>query len=245
MTNSVIENISKGGLAVLIDPDKVDEILLDIIIQQAVDNAVDFFFVGGSLISSNHMDMVVSRLKTVKDIPTILFPGNSLHVHTEADAILFLSLISGRNPEYLIGQHVISAPQIKRSGLVSIPTGYMLIDGGSATTASYMSNTTPIPNNKPDIAAATAMAGELLGLRCIYLDAGSGALNPVSQEIIKAVNKTVDLPIIVGGGINTVEKALKAKEAGASVIVIGNATEKNPQFIAEISKMVFPEKTLR
>lgn len=244
MTNTVINHISKGGLSVLIDPDKVDEILLDRIIQQSIDNAVDFFFVGGSLISSDKLDMVVRRLKTVKGIPTILFPGNSLHLHSEADAILFLSLISGRNPEFLIGQQVISAPQIKRSGIEAIPTGYMLIDGGSMTTASYMSNTTPIPNNKPDIAAATAMAGELLGLKCIYLDAGSGALNPVSVDIITAVKNAVELPIIVGGGINTVEKALKAVAAGAKIIVIGNATEKNPGFISEVSRALYPEKTL-
>ncbi len=228
------ENGQKS-FAVLIDPDKVNldnfTNLLDLCIQY---NA-DYIFVGGSLIMDYVMGDVIAKIKSYTNIPVILFPGNSLHIDSQADAILLLSLISGRNPEFLIGQHVISAPVLRKSGLEILPTGYMLIDSGRQTTVSYISNTNPIPHDKPGIAACTAMAGEMLGLKLTYLDAGSGAMNPVSPEMIAAVRQSVDTPIIVGGGINSIKKAKNALSAGADVIVVGNGIEENIDLLKEIA----------
>ena len=233
-----IKKTKQKAFAVLIDPDKV--ILEDFhqLLEAAVDNAIDFFFVGGSLITSHLITEVIAQIRQYTNIPVILFPGNSLHIDASADAILFLSLISGRNPEFLIGQHVIAAPILRKSGLQILPTGYLLIDSGRQTTVSYISNTTPIPHDKPSIAACTAMAGEMLGLQLIYLDAGSGALNAVSPEMIAAVRQSVELPIIVGGGINSGKKAKDALAAGADVIVVGNGIEKNPTLLPEIARTV-------
>ncbi|MGK0138961.1 MAG: phosphoglycerol geranylgeranyltransferase [Algoriphagus sp.] len=234
---TILENIvslKRKGLALLIDPDKVDQISLNELIVNAIRAKVELFLVGGSLISSDNMDMVLETLSSVENIPKIIFPGNGLNINKKADGILLLSLLSGRNADFLIGQHVVAAPALKRSGLEILPTAYLLIDGGKQTTASYMSGTTPIPNNKPDIAVATAMAGEMLGLGLIYLDAGSGANSPVKPEMIEAVKRNINLPIIVGGGINTADKARQAYEAGADLIVVGNATEKDPNFIIEL-----------
>ena len=238
--NSFYSNCKAGkkAFAVLLDPDKLDIESLEDRILAINKAAIDYIFVGGSLISTDNMDMVLGLLKEKTFVPKIIFPGNGLHVNENADGILFLSLISGRNPEYLIGQHVISAPTLKRSNLEILPTGYMLVDGGKQTTVSYISNTFPLPNNKPDVAAATAIAGEMLGLKLIYLDAGSGAQIPVSEAIIQAVKKNIDVPLIVGGGINTLQKASKALAAGADVVVIGNAIEDNPEFLQEIASLV-------
>jgi phosphoglycerol geranylgeranyltransferase len=232
-----IENLEHKGIAILIDPDKVNESSLNELIINSLRAKVDLFLVGGSLISSDNMEMVLETLKSVENIPVVLFPGNSLHINSKADGILLLSLLSGRNPDYLIGQHVLAAPALKRSNLEIIPTAYLLIDGGTQTTASYISNTTPIPNNKPDIAVATAMAGEMLGLKLTYLDAGSGASNPVHSELIRQVKQNVSLPLVVGGGINTLEKAELALKSGADMIVVGNATEKDPSFIMELGEL--------
>lgn len=171
-------------------------------------------------------------------MPVVLFPGNSLHIEPSADAILFLSLISGRNPEFLIGQHVIAAPLLKKSGLEILPTGYMLVDSGTATTVSYVSGTTPLPYDKPSVAACTAMAGEMLGLQIMYLDAGSGARRPVSPDLVAAVRAAVDTPIVVGGGINTGEKAYNAFKAGADLIVVGNGIEQDPDLLPQLSAVV-------
>ena len=233
-----IAGLKHKGIAILIDPDKVTEASLNELIINSLRAKIDLFLVGGSLISSNNMDMVLETLKSIENIPSVLFPGNSLHINNKADGILLLSLLSGRNPDYLIGQHVLAAPALKRSNLEIIPTAYLLIDGGKQTTASYISNTTPIPNNKPDIAVATAMAGEMLGLKLTYLDAGSGAQNPVHPELIKQVKQNISTPLIVGGGINTLGKAQTALKAGADMIVIGNATEKDPSFIMELGDLV-------
>ena len=227
------------SFAVLIDPDSIsDKAAYQKLINMSIENKVDFFFVGGSLVTENSYNTVVGQIKESCNIPVILFPGSNLHISVNADAILFLSLISGRNPDLLIGQHVVAAPILKKSRLEVIPTGYMLINSGAPTTVSYMSNTAPIPNNKPSIAACTAMAGELLGLRTIYLDAGSGSPEPVSAKTINMVRKSVEAPLIVGGGLRSAGMALDALQAGADVIVVGNGIEKNPNLLIEVSQVV-------
>ena len=236
----------RKAFAVLLDPDKVELDSFPYLLAESVQHGVDFFFVGGSLITRFAIDELVAAIHQHTDIPAILFPGNSLHIEPTADAILLLSLISGRNPELLIGQHVVAAPLLKRSKLEILPTGYILIESGRSTTVSYISNTTPVPHDKPSVAACTAMAGEMLGLQLMYLDAGSGAQKPVSAAMIAAVRQSVDTPIIVGGGINSIEKAYAALEAGADVIVVGNGIEENPDLLPEIAQAVraFNERIL-
>jgi phosphoglycerol geranylgeranyltransferase len=226
------------ALAVLLDPDKIGQRALGDLLDQTTEYPVDFFLVGGSLVTDYVHKEVIAAVRRQTDIPVILFPGNPLHIEPSADAILFLSLISGRNPEFLIGQHVIAAPLLKRSGLEILPTGYMLVDSGTQTTVSYVSGTMPIPHDKPGVAACTAMAGEMLGLKLIYLDAGSGARRSVSPDMITAVRAAVDLPVIVGGGIRTGEKAYEAFKAGADMIVVGNGIEQDPDLLPQLSTVV-------
>ncbi|MBI3232750.1 MAG: geranylgeranylglyceryl/heptaprenylglyceryl phosphate synthase [Bacteroidetes bacterium] len=222
-------------LALLVDPDKASSDYINELIHIAISSKVDYFLVGGSLITNGKFDDCVEQLKTQTKIPVIIFPGDNLQLNPFADAILFLTLISGRNPDLLIGQQVKSAPIIKNFGIEYIPTGYMLVDGGNVTSAQYMSNTLPIPANKPDIASTTALAGEMLGLKCIYMDAGSGALNSISTKMIEKVCETIEIPLFVGGGIKTTEQAIKIAQAGADVIVIGTAIEKDLSIISEIN----------
>ena len=238
--NQLLENVGKGikSFAVLIDPDKLDDAILANIIQLSKESNVDYFFLGGSLLSKYNIPEIVQTIKKYTDIPVVLFPGGHLQVEPTADAILLLSLISGRNADFLIGQHVVAAPLIKQSNLEVLPTGYLLIDCGRQTTASYISNTTPLPYDKPSIAAATAMAGEMLGLKIMYLDGGSGAAQPISIDMIRVVKKSIQCPLIVGGGINTAEKAHAALNAGADLIVVGTGIEANPNLMIEISKEV-------
>ncbi|MDQ4139053.1 MAG: geranylgeranylglyceryl/heptaprenylglyceryl phosphate synthase [Bacteroidota bacterium] len=217
--------------AVLLDPDNLTIAACEQLIALSHTYSIDYFLVGGSLITTPNQAPLISLLKQKSKIPVILFPSSSLHIDPKADGILLLSLISGRNPEFLIGQHVISAPILKASQLQILPTGYILVDSGRPTTASYMSGSMPLPNNKPGIAASTALAGEQLGLHLIFLDAGSGAENPVPAAIIQAVRQAIDVPLIVGGGLNTPQKIIAALEAGADMIVVGNEIEKNPDFI--------------
>ena len=227
------------SFAVLIDPDKIESSAACIkLVNMSVGNKVDFFFVGGSLLTNFNLNKVISLIREYCNIPVILFPGSNMHINPGADAILFLSLLSGRNPELLIGQHVVAAPILKKSRLEVLPTAYILIDGGNVSTVSYMSNTTPIPDDKYSVATCTAMAGEMLGLKLTYMDAGSGAKNPISSKMIASVRKAVDTPLIIGGGINSVEKAQSAIEAGADLIVIGNAIEKNPDLLIEVSAKI-------
>ncbi len=241
LLDKILQNkqLKKKALAVLLDPDKVEATAFNHFLYNCVENRVDFFFVGGSLITNNIMATMIESIHRQTNIPVIIFPGNSLHIEPNADGILLLSLISGRNPDYLIGQHVIAAPILKQSGLEILSTGYILVDSGRQTTVSYISNTTPIPHDKPDIAACTAIAGELLGLKLIYLDGGSGAMYPVSPKMIRRVRENIDAPLIVGGGINSAEKAHEALEAGADIIVIGNAFEKNPTLLPEIAEVIY------
>lgn len=232
--------IGKKSIAVLIDPDKVeDSAKLTQLINLASENCVDYFLVGGSLITSTNLSEVVASIKEAVTIPVIIFPGNSLQIDPTADGILFLSLISGRNPDLLIGQHVVAAPILKNTTLEIIPTGYMLINSGKTTSVAYISNTTPIPDDKYSLAACTALAGEMLGLKVIYLDAGSGAEKEITSRMISSVKKAIKTPLVVGGGIDSSRKALNALEAGADMIVIGNALEKNPNLLIEISEKVY------
>ena len=230
----------KKSIAVLLDPDKVEDPSRILpLINLANENCIDLFFVGGSLITTTSLSEVVRKIKQHVTIPVVLFPGNSIQIDPAADALLFLSLISGRNPELLIGQHVVAAPIIRNTNLEVIPTGYMLINSGKLTSVAYISNTMPIPEDKYSLAASTAMAGEMLGLQCIYMDAGSGADKEITPKMIASVRKVVKVPLIVGGGINTAQKAFNALNAGADMIVIGNALEKNPELLIEISERVY------
>lgn len=237
-TISVRKTDSQKQLAVLVDPDKADDKHLNQLGKLAADHKVDYFFVGGSLLVNNGLDSCIRLLKEQSGVPVILFPGNTLQMSYQADAILFLSLISGRNAEMLIGRHVVAAPYLKLSNVEVIGTGYMLIESGRPTAVSYMSNSVPIPSDKDDIAVCTAMAGEMLGLKLIFMDAGSGAGTPVSASMVKHVSQSIDIPLIVGGGINTPERAQATALAGADLIVIGNAVEKDPSVIAEIASAI-------
>jgi phosphoglycerol geranylgeranyltransferase len=228
----------RKSFAVLVDPDKVDGVKIRELCRLISQARVDFMLVGGSLVVTNHLDDVMQQIRNETDIPVILFPGSPSQITPRADALLYLSLISGRNPELLIGQHVISAPAVRSSGLEIIPTGYMVIDGGAPTTVSYISNASPIPADKHEIAVCTAMAGEMLGMKLIYMDAGSGAKRPIHESMIRAVAGQVSIPLVVGGGITDPEKAYRNCVAGADVIVVGNAIEKDPSLIQEISAAV-------
>ncbi len=228
----------KKSLAVLIDPDKNNLARLEQTLSRCEKASVDYFFVGSSLLLHDGLDRCVQFIKKKSTIPVVLFPGNRFQIYKEADAILLLSLISGRNPELLIGQHVQAAPQLKNSGIEIIPTGYMLIDGGKLTSVHYVSQTLPIPADKNDIAVSTALAGEMLGLKAIYLEAGSGAKKPVSESMISEVRKNISVPLIVGGGIRSGEAAYHACKAGADLLVVGNGFEDKPELIAEIASAV-------
>ncbi len=228
----------KKCFALLLDPDKITFAGLDIWIDLANQAAVDYIFIGGSLMINNQLDLLIKTIRQNSAIPIILFPGSSRQLSYQADALLFLSLISGRNADLLIGKHVETAPFIKMSNLEVLSTGYMLIDGGVATSVSYMSNTNPIPADKNDIAVCTALAGEMLGLKLIYMDAGSGAKNPISAEMITAVSQNIQIPLIIGGGISTATAASQAAKAGADIVVVGNAIEKKPTLILEIAQIL-------
>lgn len=244
--NSLTERKQQGkkSFAVLIDPDKVNDANIAQLIALAVDAKVDYFFVGGSLVVSSYLDECVQQIKKNCNIPTILFPGSPSQVSKYADALLYLSLISGRNADLLIGQHVISAPVVKQSGLEIMPTGYMVVDGGAPTTVSYISNAAPIPADKNEIAMCTAMAGEMLGMKLIYMDAGSGAKRAITESMIQKVASCIEVPLIIGGGIIEPEKAYLNCKAGADVIVVGNAIEKDTSLIKEMAAAVHGVKVV-
>nr|WP_321407651.1 geranylgeranylglyceryl/heptaprenylglyceryl phosphate synthase [uncultured Carboxylicivirga sp.] len=227
----------KKQLALLLDPDKFGteqmkslSALLDLV-------TPDLLLVGGSLVSTDTY-VFINELKKHIHLPVVLYPGSSTQYASNADAVLFLSLLSGRNPEYLISHHVASAPLIKANNTETISTGYLLIDGGCTTSVQYISHTLPIPANKNDIAIATALAGQYLGMKLIYMDAGSGAKNPVSAEMISSVKQQIDIPLMIGGGLNTSSKIETACKAGADIIVIGNALEKDLSLIKEFSEVI-------
>lgn len=230
---------SSKGLALLIDPDKVtEESSLYSLVNLAISCDVDYIFVGGSLISEGDLGDTIGIIKDLCTIPVVIFPGNNTQISRNADGILLLSLVSGRNADLLIGQHVSAAPILKRSKLEIISTGYMLINAGNDTAVGYMSNSSPIPSDKPAIAACTAMAAEMIGMKTIYLEAGSGAKYPVPAHVIREVRKHVKIPLIVGGGIDSSKKAEAAFKAGADILVIGNGVEKDPALLEEIATMM-------
>lgn len=226
----------RTGFAVLADPDKIAPADMQYLARLCNDAKVDYLLMGGSLLLSHQMELCIQRFKTESEIPVVLFPGSPAQVTPYADALLYLSLISGRNPDLLIGQHVVSAPQVKASGLEVISTGYIIVDGGVPTTVSYMSDSMPVPADKPEIALCTAWAGEMQGKHLIYLDAGSGAQKPVSEEMISKVARHIEIPLLVGGGIQTPEKVFANSMAGANLIVVGNAIERDPMLIRDMAQ---------
>ncbi len=223
-------------VALLIDPDKrPGKSWPDPILQLP-----DVLLVGGSLLTRGRIDACIRQLRARTDRPVFLFPGHSMQLSELADGILFLSLLSGRNPDYLIGQQVVAAPWLKRSGLEVLPTGYLLIDGGRLSSAAYITQTLPLPRDKPELAAATAQAAELLGLRLLYLEAGSGAPYPVPPGLIATLRQEVDLPLIVGGGLRSPEQVRAAAQAGAAMVVVGTAAEEDPGLLRELAAAARP-----
>ena len=225
----------KSAFAVLADPDKIAPNDMQHLAALCNDAGVDYLFLGGRLLMVQQVEACIVKFKANSNIPVVLFPGSPIQFTPLADAILYLSLVSGRNPDLLIGQHVISAPLIRNSGIEVISTAYMLIDGGVPTTVSYMSNSLPIPANKPDIALSTAWAAELQGKHLIYMDAGSGAKYPVNAKMIEKVSRNTDLPLIVGGGIKNAEQVYQNCISGAQIVVVGNAIEKDPFLIKDLA----------
>ena len=236
---SILSNTKDGikMFGVLIDPDKQNVKELIKTIKLCNESDVDYFFVGGSIITNGDMQKTTRLIKENSNKPVIIFPGNPDQISDYADAILFLSLISGRNPEFLIGHQVIAAPLIKKTNLEVIPTGYLLIDCGTTTTAIYVSDTNPIPHDNPEIAANTALAGEYLGLKLTYIDGGSGAKKCISTAMISKTKAALNGPLIIGGGIRTPQAAEEIYKAGADIIIVGNGAEENRNLISEIAEM--------
>lgn len=236
---SILNNSEKGVkmFGVLIDPDKQNVAELIKMIQVCNNAAVDYFFVGGSIVSQEDMERTTRLIKENSTLPIIIFPGSYEQISKYADAILFLSLISGRNPEFLIGHQVNAAPILKKMDLEIIPTGYLLVDCGTTTTAIYVSDTNPIPHKSAEIAANTALAGEFLGLKLTYIDGGSGAKQCISTTMISKTRDALSGPLIIGGGIRTHQAAKEIYKAGADLIIIGNGAEQNRNLITEIAQM--------
>ena len=240
LLSDIQQNIANGRkmFALLIDPDKQNEAdLLRLTEKINSPTGPDIVLVGGSLLFSN-IDDTVATLKRNTQKPVVLFPGSAMQVSDKADGILLLSLISGRNPEFLIGQHVLAAPALAKSGIEILPTGYMLIGEENYTSVRYISNTNPIPYNKTDIAVATALAGQMLGLKMFYLEGGSGAAKPVSANMIEAVRRAVSLPLIVGGGLRSAADVETALQAGADIVVVGTSIERDYSLMEEIAAAV-------
>lgn len=220
--------------SLLIDPEIHQADALKRTVEMANKACVDVILVGGSLTSSP-IDATIITLKHITDIPVILFPGNLLQLSPRADGILLLSLLSGRNPEYLIGNHVLASQFLKKSGIEIIPTGYILVDGHNLSSVEYISNTRPIPSDKADIIVATALAGEQLGLKLIYLEAGSGAIDRIREEIVMQVKANLSIPLIIGGGIRKPEDIRNLYKAGANGVVIGTAVEDDYRILPSLA----------
>ncbi len=235
--NYILKGIEEKGALffLLLDPDKTKITQLDSLIPLFETSNVDLLLIGGSLILDSDFNAFVKIIKQKTKIPVVIFPGGVEQVSPYADAILFLSIVSGRNPENLIGKHVIAAPLIKRINLEPISTAYILVESGKTTTAEFLSNSKPIPRHKPDLAAAHALAAEYLGMRLIYLEAGSGAELTVPEEMIYAVSKICSVPVIVGGGIRSPEIARRKVESGAKIVVVGNHFD-NPENFKQLKE---------
>ena len=227
-----------AGFIVLIDPDKKNDKNIDQLVEKAHQNGVDAIFVGGSIMMDGLYHKRVERIKSISEIPVILFPGGVNQINKHYDAMLFMSLLSGRNSHYLIGEQVIAAPIVKDYGIETIPTGYLLIDGGSPTSVEVVSGTKPLPSNRPDIIVSHALAAQFLGMELIYLEAGSGALNEVPEDVVKKVADEISIGLIVGGGIRTPEDANSIVNSGASFVVIGSAIEKSAELMEEFSSSI-------
>ena len=227
-----------AGFIVLIDPDKKNDKNIDQLVEKANQNGVDAIFVGGSIMMDGLYHKRVERIKSISEIPVILFPGGVNQINKHYDAMLFMSLLSGRNSHYLIGEQVIAAPIVKDYGIETIPTGYLLIDGGSPTSVEVVSGTKPLPSNRPDIIVSHALAAQFLGMELIYLEAGSGALNEVPEDVVKKVADEISIGLIVGGGIRTPEDANSIVNSGASFVVIGSAIEKSAELMEEFSSSI-------
>lgn len=227
---------AKGQIAVLIDPEKVTDLsTLALLIKKAEFAQINYFFIGGSTVTRDEMERVISFLKEHTSIPVIIFPGSSHQISPKADALLFLSLISGRNPDFLIGHHLLASQELHHLNIEIIPTSYILIDGGTKSSVAYVSQTTPIPIEQSQIAIQTAIAGNMLGQKVIYFDAGSGAKNTVPYSLLsKVAQELPNSPIIVGGGIRSIEQISQLKSV-ANVIVIGNHIEENESFLLDIA----------
>jgi putative glycerol-1-phosphate prenyltransferase len=223
----LLNTIESKGAAylVLLDPDKISDAKLIPFVRHCEKSGVDGFLIGGSLMINDDIGLFIEKIKIETSLPAIIFPGSINQITPVADAILFLSVISGRNAEHLIGKHVLASTLVKKSKIEPISTGYILVESGATTTAVYMSGSLPVPRNKPEIAAATALAGEYLGMKLIYLEAGSGARESVPDEMIKAVSEICSIPIVVGGGLRETQTVRKKVENGASIIVTGNFFE--------------------
>ena len=223
----LLNTISSKGAAylILLDPDKISDNKLASFVAYCEKSNVDGFLVGGSLMMNGDFKSFVEQVKTNTKLPVIIFPGDVNQIYKPADAILYLSVVSGRNPEHLIGKHVLAAPIIKKQNIEPISTGYIIVESGTKTTAEYFSGSAPIPRNKPEIAAATALAAQYLGMKLIYLEAGSGAENSVPNEMVKAVSSYCDIPVVVGGGIRSPGIAREKVDNGAKIIVTGNYFE--------------------
>jgi len=221
-------------LAILLDPDKIDWKNMDLLIFKINESPATHIFVGGSLVLTDTIDQLIAEVKQKCGLPVILFPGNPSQISDKADGILFLSLISGRNPDYLIDHHVNAVPMLKKSGLEVIPTGYILIESGNKTAVSSVSKTEPLSPENIDYIVHTAQAGEMLGKKLIYLEAGSGAKNPVALPIIKHVSENIEIPLIVGGGITCREGIQNAFDSGADLVVIGTAFENDLNFFDNV-----------
>ena len=232
----ILEKANKGQkqIAILIDPDKHEQAEFASLAKRMAAYPIDYFLIGGSLLSKDLLDECLQAFKNETNIPLVIFPGGIMQVNSKADALLFLSLVSGRNPELLIGKQVESVPYILDAKLESISTAYLLIDGGNITTAQYISNTIPIPADKGEIAALTAKAGEMIGMKLTYLDAGSGAKNSIPPKMIQTVKKMINTPLIIGGGIKSGKEAKEKLDAGADLIVVGNVLEKDESLLQEI-----------
>jgi phosphoglycerol geranylgeranyltransferase len=235
--NTVIGLLGKKKiLALLIDPDETVADRLAVLLKQASDSGVSLILVGGSLVNEP-IDPLITTIKDQISAPVVLFPGNPGQLSNKADGLLLLSLISGRNPEFLIGNHVIAAQFLKNSPLEIIPAGYMLVENGSISSVEYMSNTKPLPRDKPEIAVSTAIAGEMLGLKLIYLEGGSGAKKIIPPGLISEVKKNIKVPLIVGGGIKHPDDLSRVFDAGADIAVVGNAAERDPRILKKFSGM--------